>query len=51
MIQEYIKEQKMDFKTKRWLFSYNNHTSPSKESSNFSNKIQKIFNTVLQYYR
>ena len=32
MIQEYIKEQKMDFKTKRWLFSYNNHTSPSKES-------------------
>jgi hypothetical protein len=46
MIQEYIKEQKIDFKTKRFLFSNKTHTSPSKESSNFSNKIQMIFNRV-----
>ena len=44
MIQEYIKDQKMDIQTKRWLFSNNLHTSPSKESSNFSSKIQMIFN-------
>jgi len=46
MIQQFIKNQNMDFKTKRWLFSNNKNTSPSKESSNFSNKIQLIFNSV-----
>jgi hypothetical protein len=46
MIQEFIQKQNMDFITKRWLFSNNKNTSPSKESSNFSNKIQLIFNSV-----
>jgi len=46
MIQEYIRNQKMDFQSKRWLFSNNSNTSPSKESSNFANKIQMIFNSA-----
>jgi len=45
-IQEYITSQKMNFDNRRWLFSNTGNTSPSKESSNFSNKIQIIFNIV-----
>jgi len=46
MIQKYIENEKMNFAENRWIFSNPKHTSPSKESSNFSTKIQSVFNSV-----
>jgi hypothetical protein len=43
MIQEYIKNEKLNYTNKKYLFT---NTKPSNQSSNFSIKIQKIFNEV-----
>ena len=46
ILKKYIETEKMDFDKKRYIFANKQHTAPAKMSSNFSTRIQKVFNGV-----
>jgi Sec-independent protein translocase protein TatA len=47
ILKDYIETENMDFNKKRYLFA-NDHMTLSNQSSNFSNQIQKLFNTIYE---
>jgi len=46
ILKKYIESEKMDFDKRRFIFANKEHNPPSKRSSNFSSRIQKVFNGV-----